>query len=98
MKIEPRLSIAQVADLWGCSDQHVRNLVHSERLTCIRVGKLIRFRPEDLRDYEDRSRLGKDSTGLSNGPADGTELSGEAREQFAGYHAALRTRKKRDQQ
>lgn len=93
MKIEPRLSIAQVAELWGCSHQHVRNLVHSKRLTCIRVGKLIRFRPEDLRDYEDRSRLGKDSINLSNGLAGGSERNGRLPGQFAGYHAALRTRK-----
>jgi excisionase family DNA binding protein len=50
---ERRISVAQLADLWGCSRQHVYNLVARQEIAAIRVGNLIRFRPQDVDAYEE---------------------------------------------
>ena len=52
MQIEPRLSVAKLAEMWGCSRAHVYGLVERGELGFIRVGSLIRFRPEDVREFE----------------------------------------------
>lgn len=48
-----RMSVAQLADLWGCSRQHVYNLVARNEVSVVRVGSLLRFRMEDVRAYEE---------------------------------------------
>jgi len=45
----------QVAKLWQCSVEHIYDLVKSKKLCYIKDGKNIRFRPEDLDDYENFS-------------------------------------------
>ena len=50
---ENRLSVAQLAELWGCSRQHIYNLVARQELAAIRVGNLVRFRQADVQAYED---------------------------------------------
>lgn len=50
---ERRLSVAQLADLWGCSRQHVYNLVARREIDALRVGNLVRFRPQDVEAYEE---------------------------------------------
>ncbi len=52
--LELRLSIPQVAKLWGCSDRHVRNLVTRGELQALRIGSLIRFTQEMITKYETR--------------------------------------------
>jgi excisionase family DNA binding protein len=51
-----RLSVAQLAEMWGCSKNHVYNVVNRGELPCIRVGTLLRFRREDVEAYENRDR------------------------------------------
>jgi len=48
------LSPKQVARLMQCSIEHVYDLVKLGRLCYIKDGRNIRFRPEDLNDYEKR--------------------------------------------
>ena len=52
MDIEKRFTVKQVAALWGCSGQHIYRLLSRRELGHIRVGGAIRFRPEDLIDFE----------------------------------------------
>lgn len=46
------LTPKQVARLMQCSKEHVYDLAKSGRISYIRDGKNIRFKPEDLDDYE----------------------------------------------
>ena len=42
-----------VAELMQCSVEHIYDLVKSGKLCYIKDGKNIRFKPEDLDDYEE---------------------------------------------
>ena len=43
----------QVADLWGCSPNHVRNLIHRGELRAFRLGaRLIRIPADAIAEYE----------------------------------------------
>ncbi len=53
-RLIPRMSVAQLADAWGCSRQHIYTLLSRGELRAVRIGNLIRFRPEDVADYESR--------------------------------------------
>ncbi len=46
------LAPKQVAKLMQCSIEHVYDLVKSGKVCYIKDGKNIRFKPEDLDDYE----------------------------------------------
>lgn len=47
------LTPEQAAERWGCSVQHVRNLIHRGELRAFRLGsRLFRIRPEDIAGYE----------------------------------------------
>jgi excisionase family DNA binding protein len=48
-----RMSVAQVAERWGCSRQHIYNLINRGTLPTFRIGSLIRLREEDVTQYED---------------------------------------------
>ena len=50
--IERRLSVAQVAELWGCTRSHVYALIASGKLGHVRIGSLIRLRPSDIEAFE----------------------------------------------
>ena len=42
----------EVADLWGCSDNHVRNLIKRGELKAFRIGRrLIRIPADAVEDY-----------------------------------------------
>lgn len=44
-----------LAELWGCSANHVRNLIHRGELPAYRLGeRLFRIKAEDVRAYETR--------------------------------------------
>ena len=48
----------QVAAIWGCSPNHVRNLIHRGELRAFRLGKrLFRIPAEALEEYEQRMTL-----------------------------------------
>ena len=49
------LSPKQVAKLMQCSIEHIYDLVKSGKICYIKDGKNIRFKPEDLDDYEKHS-------------------------------------------
>jgi len=49
------LSAKQVAKLMQCSIEHVYDLVKSGKICYIKDGKNIRFKPEDLDEYEKHS-------------------------------------------
>ncbi|WP_308721482.1 helix-turn-helix domain-containing protein [Komagataeibacter xylinus] len=57
---EKRLRIADVATAWGCSHQHVRNLIKRGELPAIRIGSLFRIRPDDVVAYENREKCQTD--------------------------------------
>ena len=46
---EPRMTAQDVADYAQCSRRHVWNLVKRGKLRPLRNGRLVRFRPEDVR-------------------------------------------------
>ena len=49
------LAPKQVAKLMQCSIEHVYDLVKAGKICYIKDGKNIRFKPEDLDDYEKHS-------------------------------------------
>ncbi|MEG3348366.1 helix-turn-helix domain-containing protein [Novacetimonas sp. GS1] len=60
-----RLRIADVASTWGCSHQHVRNLIKRGELPAIRIGSLFRIRPDDVVAYENREKCQKTTSLLT---------------------------------
>src|SRR5260221_13583173 len=49
---QPHLSTAEIAERWGCSSQHVRNLIAKGALPSRQFGAIFRVRLSDLEDYE----------------------------------------------
>ncbi|WP_188583417.1 helix-turn-helix domain-containing protein [Azorhizobium oxalatiphilum] len=70
----PRIYTAQtLASEWGCSAQHVRNLIRAGKLDAIRIGeKLIRITEDAVREYESRNAISA-SSGESSQPASDDE-------------------------
>lgn len=96
--MELRLSVAQLASAWGVSRHHVYKLVADGSLPCVRIGSLVRFRPEDIQAYEAAQCQGQklnDQPIPSLAAARPSTSSGGKMDAHAGYHAALRTRAKR---
>ena len=43
----------QAAEMWGCSPNHVRNLIHRGELRAFRLGRrLLRIPPDAIAEYE----------------------------------------------
>jgi excisionase family DNA binding protein len=57
-------SAAQLAREWGCSVRHVYDLCSRRELGHIRIGGLIRIRPEDKATYEARQWVAPSAAGL----------------------------------
>lgn len=93
--MKSRLSVAQLADTWGVSRQHVYNLIERGELQAVRIGALVRIRPEDVEAYECRDRKQTDQPIPSPSAAPAITSSGGKTAARSGYHAALRTRQKR---
>lgn len=50
--IEPLLTTREVAELMKVSERHIQNQVKAGQLPApIRLGKSVRFRPEDIRGF-----------------------------------------------
>jgi excisionase family DNA binding protein len=98
MEIEPRLSVAQLAQLWGCSRQHVYSLIEKGHLRAVRIGSLIRLRPDDVRDFETRQcrvQGPTDRNSPSRAEDAGTMSSGGKMVAHAGFRAGLKSLRKR---
>ena len=54
---------AEAADRLGCSERMVRKLVQTRQVPFVRVGRLVRFRPEDLDRYIEAHTVTPDHTG-----------------------------------
>lgn len=93
--MERRLSVAQLAQAWGCSRQHVYNLIEEGKLRSVRIGSLIRIRPEDAREYECRDQEQTARPSPSPRETAVTTFSGGKTAAHSGYHAALRLKQKR---
>jgi excisionase family DNA binding protein len=52
----PLLTIDQLAQRLGTSARHVRRLVAERRVPYIKVGKFVRFDPDDIAGWLDRAR------------------------------------------
>jgi len=96
--IEPRLSVSQLARAWGVSRQHVYILVNAGKLRAIRIGTLLRFRPEDVIEYEEREC--RDRKPISRPTLSGAETgasmsSGGKTGARIGYRLGLLSRQKR---
>lgn len=51
--LRPLLSRREVAAILACSERYVKDLTRSKRLRSVRVGKLVRVRPDDLARFMD---------------------------------------------
>jgi excisionase family DNA binding protein len=51
------LTIAEVADRLGVQVRHVRRLVNERRIPFVKWGHLLRFDPEEIEAWLDRSRV-----------------------------------------
>ncbi|RKQ73493.1 helix-turn-helix domain-containing protein [Oceanibaculum indicum] len=47
-----------LAERWGCSHQHIRDMVRAGKLPAFRVGRLIRIRREDVEAFEQPATKG----------------------------------------
>jgi excisionase family DNA binding protein len=55
----PRLlSIGQLAERLGTTPRHVRRLVAERRVPFVKVGRLVRFDPDDIAAWLDGRRVG----------------------------------------
>lgn len=55
---EPLLTADAVADLLACSAKAVYAWASQGELACVRLGRLVRFRPADVRRFVDSRTLG----------------------------------------
>jgi excisionase family DNA binding protein len=51
------LSTTEAAQYLGVDPRTLRRLVNDDQLQAFRIGRLVRFRLEDLDDYLDRARI-----------------------------------------
>jgi excisionase family DNA binding protein len=49
-----RMSVSQVAERWGCSRQHIYNMIKRGELPAFRVRSLYRLKAEDVITHEER--------------------------------------------
>jgi excisionase family DNA binding protein len=49
-----RYTVKQVAAIWGVSPHTIYNLIDRRELSCIRIGRTVRIRDEDIQEYEKR--------------------------------------------
>ena len=49
--VRPLMTIAQAADYLACSDSTVRRRVEQGKLRFVKLGKLLRFRVEEIQEY-----------------------------------------------
>jgi excisionase family DNA binding protein len=47
-----RYTVKQVAALWCVAPHTVYNLLNAHELSCVRIGRTIRIREEDIEEYE----------------------------------------------
>ena len=92
------LAVADLAERWACSRQHIYNLAARGDLAHMRIGALLRFRPEDVAAYEvaqHRAPVPKAQPIPSrSAPAAITSSNGRMA-LHAGYLAGLASRRKR---
>ena len=50
-KYPPVLNVTQVAEILGCSEKSVRNLIFDKKIVCVRIGKLFKIPKDRLMDY-----------------------------------------------
>lgn len=51
------LDVKATADYLGTSERHVRELVYTRRISYVKVGRLVRFLPDDLDHYLELQRV-----------------------------------------
>lgn len=97
--IRPRLSVAKLAEAWGCSRQHIYTLIERGDLPALRIGSLIRIRPEDVEAFEAQQCQGQKQ---SSPPSRSSEESVSFKSNGGGmgdqdaFYAAQRIRMKMD--
>jgi excisionase family DNA binding protein len=70
------LTPGMVAEIWHCSERHVRNLIATGELPSFRAGgKLIRVYGAEVEAYECRNGASPDYEGDSHSPS--TQMEGE---------------------
>lgn len=52
----PLVTIERVAEILGVEVRHVRRLVHERRIPFVKWGHLLRFDPEEIRNWIDQHR------------------------------------------
>lgn len=65
--MDPPFSVRRLAQRWGCSPQHVYNLIRSKKLTSFRIGGLIRIAAAEVERFECGSN-GIEESGTPSGP------------------------------
>lgn len=46
----------ELAQRWQCSEMHIYRLVDREELAAVKIGKLLRFKLEDIEAFENTSK------------------------------------------
>lgn len=88
------LSPEQVAEIWGCSANHVRSLIHRHELRAFRLGpRLLRIPPDAIAEFEQCQTI--ESEGSRGG---GLSLGGKTENEGAIVLTLARNRKPREKQ
>jgi excisionase family DNA binding protein len=72
MSIEPGLcparhfTVQTLAKYWGVSPSHIYNLIHSNAIRYLRIGKAIRIPNNFVKEYEEKACQGKTNTDYGN--------------------------------
>ncbi|RWD14158.1 MAG: helix-turn-helix domain-containing protein [Mesorhizobium sp.] len=83
MTLPRAMTPKMVADLWLCSERHVRNLIATGDLPSFKLGgKLLRIRGEDVEAYECRT------TGASHDSGAALPLHSTGTENVTAIHSA----------
>lgn len=84
----------QVAERWGCSERHVRNLISNGQLGHFRVGeRLLRIPAAAVEEYERRQSVKAVPTTAPSSPADAVSAAVRQRRPDRGLLRALARRK-----
>lgn len=84
----------EVAERWGCSERHVRDLIASGQLGHFRVGeRLLRIPAAAVEEYERCQSVEAVSTPPPNSPADAVSAAVRKRRPDTGLLRALARRK-----
>jgi len=68
------IGFEEVAELTSMPESSIRKMVTAKRIPCVRLGKHVRFDPEDIEEWIERNKVGSgDAVGATHNENDGDD-------------------------